>query len=62
MFEKINPEKLTTIINKDIAPAHIEEKLLYNESKGCEQAKQYMKVRLAHYDEDSQCSYIYKFI
>ena len=42
MYEGINPEKLTTVINKDIAPAHIEESLLYSELKGREQAKQYM--------------------
>ena len=51
MFEGINPEKLTTVINKNVAPAHIEESLLqYNELKGREQAKQYMKDRLAQLD------------
>ena len=48
IFEGLNPEKLTTIINKDVAPAHTEESLLYSESKGRAQAKQYMKDRLAH--------------
>ena len=48
IFEGLNPEKLATIINKDVAPAHIEESLLYSESKGRAQAKQYMKDRLAH--------------
>ena len=50
MFEGINPEKLTTVINKDVATAHIEESLLYSELKDREQAKQYMKDRLAHLD------------
>ena len=31
IFEGLNPEKLTTIINKDVAPAHIEESLLHIE-------------------------------
>ena len=48
IFEGLNPEKLTNIINKNVAPAHIEESLLYSESKGRAQAKQYMKDRLAH--------------
>ena len=39
IFEGLNPEKLTTIINKDVAPAHIEESLLYSEFKGRAQAK-----------------------
>ena len=48
IFEGLNPDKLTTIINKDVAPAHIEKSLLYSESTGHLQAKQYMKDRLAH--------------
>ena len=48
IFEGLNPEKLTTIINKDVAPTHIEESLLYSESKGRAQVKQYMEDRLAH--------------
>ncbi|XP_068250677.1 uncharacterized protein [Palaemon carinicauda] len=46
LFEGRNPDKLTTIINKDVAPPHIEESLLESESKGQEEVKRFMKERL----------------
>ncbi|XP_068200369.1 uncharacterized protein [Palaemon carinicauda] len=43
LFEGRNPDKLTTIINKDVAPPQIEESLLESESKGQEEVKRFMK-------------------
>ena len=46
LFDGKSPDKLATIINKDIAPLHIEESLLND--NGNEAAKEFMKDRLVH--------------
>ena len=45
LYDGKSPDKLTTIINKDIAPLHIEESLLNN--NGNEAAKEFMKDQFA---------------
>ena len=50
LFEGRNPDKLTTIINKDVTPPHIEQSLLNSEPLGREDLKQFMKTRLCHVD------------
>ena len=49
LFDGKSPDKLTTIINKDIAPLHIEKSLLNN--NGNEAEKEFMKDHLAHIEE-----------
>ena len=73
LFYGKSPGKLTTIINKDIAPLHIKESLLDN--NGNEAAKEFIKDRLADiegkksskstfycYNEKSKYLYLHKFI
>ena len=46
LFEGQNPDKLTTLINKDVASADIEYSLLNSESLGIQEAKQFIGDRL----------------
>ena len=54
LFEGRNPDKLTTIINKDVTPPHIEQSLLNSEPLGREDLKQFMKNRLCHVDGENK--------